>query len=469
MLKQTLKSIGLYLGIAAMVLIITYMLLVVYFTDRCNTYTYINGIDATGMTSSEINDALSAVSLSDYKLSICDYYGNTYDISGTDIDMKCNYYDSVSQVIGNQNQFTWLNDVMVGSSYEVTPSGYNYDVFKLAQTIDSLEPFSDYDNAKAEVSITKDHGKYVLTDNTRKVLDKNAAKVLIASSISCGENNVDLTSCYSDAQYTPDQKKIIDLFDHIDKFQNTEFKYIDGDLERIVNFNEMNRWLNIDASGLPYLENGRLSIDDGKMQNTIEHVATIFNTEDDVIKWTRKDGTIAELPYKGNGYKVNTMEEADRIQEEMFTGQVYERSPIYAQEGLGRGNSAVGDDYVEVDFEHQKMYCYRDGELKLESDCVTGNIRNHCNTPEMVSPIYFMQKNRTLHGDNYDTFVYYWMAFYNHYGLHDATWRSSFGNNIYLTNGSHGCVNLPKDVAGELYDLVYVGMPVVLYYGENQF
>ena len=468
MLKQTLKSIGIYLGITAMVFAITYMILVVYFTDRYNTYTYVNGIDATGMTSAQLNKALSDAS-PEYVLKITDYNGDVYEISGTDIELRGNYFDSLGQVKSLQNQFTWFLDVINGSAYEIQPSSYNYDSAKLSENLALMSPFEEYDNSKADVSLTKDHGKYVLIDETRPILDKNQAKVLIQRCIALGETEFDLSQCYSDVIYTPQQKKLVDLFEHLDKFQNTTFKYVDGDLVRTLTYNEMNRWLNMGTDGLPYLQDGRLSIDDGKMQDTIELIASMFNTEDDVTEWTRKDGTIAKLPYKGNGYKVNTMEEADRIQEEMFTGQSYERSPIYSQEGLGRGNNAVGDDYVEVDFEHQKMYCYRDGELKLESDCVTGNIRNHCNTPEMVSPIYFMQKNRTLHGDNYDTFVYYWMAFYNHYGLHDATWRSSFGNNIYLTNGSHGCVNLPKDVAGELYDLVYVGMPVVLYYGENQF
>lgn len=27
-------------------------------------------------------------------------------------------------------------------------------------------------------------------------------------------------------------------------------------------------------------------------------------------------------------------------------------------------------------------------------------------------------------------------------GFHDACWRSQFGGDIYLTNGSHGCVNM---------------------------
>jgi len=48
-------------------------------------------------------------------------------------------------------------------------------------------------------------------------------------------------------------------------------------------------------------------------------------------------------------------------------------------------------------------------------------------------------------------------------GLHDATWRTEFGKDIYKTNGSHGCVNLPLDIAKEIYDIVKVGTIVEVY------
>jgi lipoprotein-anchoring transpeptidase ErfK/SrfK len=55
------------------------------------------------------------------------------------------------------------------------------------------------------------------------------------------------------------------------------------------------------------------------------------------------------------------------------------------------------------------------------------------------------------------------MHFYNHCGFHDAYWRSKFGGEIYLKDGSHGCVNMPPAKAKELYELAYAGMPVVVY------
>ena len=44
---------------------------------------------------------------------------------------------------------------------------------------------------------------------------------------------------------------------------------------------------------------------------------------------------------------------------------------------------------------------------------------------------------------------------------------SQYGGQIYITNGSHGCVNLPPSKAGELYEYVEAGMPIVCYWRDE--
>ena len=48
-------------------------------------------------------------------------------------------------------------------------------------------------------------------------------------------------------------------------------------------------------------------------------------------------------------------------------------------------------------------------------------------------------------------------------GLHDATWRQEFGGEIYKNNGSHGCINMPLDIAEKVYNAVSVGTVVEVY------
>ena len=73
-------------------------------------------------------------------------------------------------------------------------------------------------------------------------------------------------------------------------------------------------------------------------------------------------------------------------------------------------------------------------------------------------------KGEEDNGDEYESFVNYWMAFIgNSYGLHDATWRGTFGGSIYQGAGSHGCVNMPYNSAAELYSMVSPGTLVLIY------
>jgi lipoprotein-anchoring transpeptidase ErfK/SrfK len=85
-------------------------------------------------------------------------------------------------------------------------------------------------------------------------------------------------------------------------------------------------------------------------------------------------------------------------------------------------------------------------------------------TPQMICYVYKKQKAAILRGDNYASYVDYWMPIYKGIGLHDASWQREFGGERYLTHGSHGCINLKKADAKYIYDHIEVGIPVILYY-----
>lgn len=70
----------------------------------------------------------------------------------------------------------------------------------------------------------------------------------------------------------------------------------------------------------------------------------------------------------------------------------------------------------------------------------------------------------TTPGDSYEEPVTYWMPFNGGIGFHDAPWRGSFGGNLYITGGSHGCINLPMQAAATMYQNIYAGFPVICFY-----
>lgn len=118
--------------------------------------------------------------------------------------------------------------------------------------------------------------------------------------------------------------------------------------------------------------------------------------------------------------------------------------------------------YIRVSISNQQLEYYQHGKLVLSSPVVTGYGGD---TPYGSYYINYKTTNARLVGANneYDTRVNYWMAFIgNSHGLHDATWRHSFGGNIYTYDPTHGCVNMPYDQIEALYWMVEEGTPVYI-------
>ena len=120
-------------------------------------------------------------------------------------------------------------------------------------------------------------------------------------------------------------------------------------------------------------------------------------------------------------------------------------------------------DFVLVDVSEQRAIFYKNGLRVLGDNCVTGDARRKYDTTKGVHQIILKDLNRTLHGSYGTAFVKYWMRFTKDgQGLHDAGWRNAFGSQIYISNGSHGCVNLPRETAQIIYENCYVGMFVIV-------
>ena len=164
------------------------------------------------------------------------------------------------------------------------------------------------------------------------------------------------------------------------------------------------------------------------------------------------------------GQKVNKSALADDIYK-CVTEQVSgTRTAPYS----AKSSKPYGGSYVEIDLSSQKLWLYKNGERIISTSFVSGSVAEGHRTPTGIYSIYSKQTDRYLTGANYRSFVHYWMPFLGGYGLHDASWRSSFGGTIYYYDGSHGCVNLPSSAAKTIYNNVSVGTKVILYGGKTE-
>ena len=115
--------------------------------------------------------------------------------------------------------------------------------------------------------------------------------------------------------------------------------------------------------------------------------------------------------------------------------------------------------YIKVSISKQKLWYYKYGKVQYTSSVVTGQKYTH-DTPTGIFKIRGKAREIYLIGPDYKSFVNYWMPIYGDIGMHDATWRWTFGGDIYTYNGSHGCINLPLKTAKYIYNNVPTGTTV---------
>lgn len=118
--------------------------------------------------------------------------------------------------------------------------------------------------------------------------------------------------------------------------------------------------------------------------------------------------------------------------------------------------------FVVVDIGDQKLTLYRNNEILVETDIVTGE-KYLYDTPTGMYNIRYKTMDTYLTGADYNVHVDYWMPFNGGIGLHDATWRSKFGGDIYERDGSHGCINIPHKYTDDIYYNVDAGTKVLVH------
>ncbi|WP_314209360.1 L,D-transpeptidase, partial [Vagococcus salmoninarum] len=158
--------------------------------------------------------------------------------------------------------------------------------------------------------------------------------------------------------------------------------------------------------------------------------------------------------------------ETEELYQAILAGQGVNRSPIIAG-SASVGSPLIGNTYVEVDLQNQHMYFYKNGDLVLDTDIVSGKPTTL--TPPGVNYLWKKERNSILRGTNDDGSKYaepvdYWMPIdWTGVGIHDSDWQPAYGGELWKTAGSHGCINTPPAVAAKLYEAIDVGTPVLVF------
>ncbi len=466
-----------------MILLVTALVLAGLITSYCvyaeryrDTFiegTYINGIDAGGMRAEDV-EAVIKNRVEDYSLTLTFKGGRSETLEAEDIGFVYNSDRGISKLMTTQNPYEWIMGRFgVSSSYTVGEA-YSYDPEKLDGAVSSLPEFSGEEVIAPQDAFMKmsDEKKLVIVPEVDgNTIRKEVVMPVLKEAVETGQTSVDISQiedAYLTAQVRSDDPDLNLQVNDLNTYLDVAVTYNMYDGTQVsLDRNTTWEWLSVrdDDPNYYYFNT---DVVQQKCADFVKGIAASYDKTYDSVTFHSTNRGDIEIPTESRGYLVDQGTEAEELYNILLSRTSATREPYYS---LSRQPYGSFSTYVEVDIYNQHVYYYSGGALVFDSSCVTGLQSDPSRrTPTGVFSIIEKDTSRTLRGEinpatgqpSYESFVNYWMRFYEGCGLHDASWRSSFGGDIYLYSGSHGCVNMPYSAAQTLYELVEYDTPVIV-------
>lgn len=457
------KRVGLWLGIVVGILVVVYLAFAFYFKSHFLFHTTINGLDSSGYTVKKVEDGI-AHEIESYVLTIEERGDETEQIDGKDISLEPQFDGSLDKLLKEQNAFAWVTSLFKKQDYQLETMVV-YDESALQKEVENLSCMQE-ENQTAPVNAkiseySEENGYVVIPAEYGTTLEQENTLATIKASILALEETISLDekSCYIDPEITENSDKMKDAVNTLNHYVNAKITYDFGEKQEVVDAYVLHNWLSVSDAM-------EVTISEEKLEEYVKALAATYNTAGKSKTLTMTTGGTVEVPGGSYGWKIDQPAEREQLLNDIKNGGIVEREPEYSQRANSYKEADYGNSYVEINLTSQHLYLYKDGALVISTDFVSGKVATGNDTPTGAYFINSKETERTLKGPDYESFVNYWMPFCGDVGMHDATWRSSFGGNIYLRGGSHGCVNLPLSAAKTIFANVEVGTPVLVYRTE---
>ena len=438
-----------------------------------------------------------------------DISGAELFVSANDAGVNVDFTNVLNLYLNDKNSFAWGYYFFKGLVADFSPN-VSIDIEKVNNIVSNWEIFDSEDTR--DVTIEKTESGYLLNDELSNVPVKEEIITVVANRMLSLESDANLSnfeSCYTDIEYTEKQKKTVELFEKINELQSCGIVYmING--ESIPIGKEIASRFIISADDLEYAKNQKISkkepwmghfivggqetkfpddegifnIDGFLMDNNGNLILSESRMHDFLYELAENHGTSWALDKYRNGDNdtkiyINNNKKGDGSIYDIESEFEYLRDAYLSGTNeneecreLKLSDNAIsydakeklGETYIEVNMGKQELTYYVDGKLNMNMPIVTGNVNRGRGTPTGIFSVYNKRYHTNLVGVNYVSYVNYWLGVNKGVGIHDATWRSNFGEEIYKRDGSHGCINCPLDSVSALWEVVEVGTPVILYY-----
>jgi hypothetical protein len=417
-------------------------------------------MDVSGMTTSQVRSDLEQKAVN-YSLAIHERDAGEEVLYGKDFDLELSYEDTLESILKDQQIWKWGKHLFVNTEYELNVLA-DYDASKLESHIASLSCADSKNMVEPEdayLDYDEDNGLVLIPEVAGSKVDKNKLYAQITEAVENAKSEISLDEAgvYVNPSVTKDDEALNAKYNLWKPYIDTKITYHFGDDTEVLDATVFYDWMT-------ETKNGKITFDEDKAKEYVKGLARKYNTAYSPKTLKTSYGETVTIKTGSYGWQINQGEETTALIEALMSCESQDREPVYTQTAASHTGNDYGDTYVEVNLSAQHLFFYKDGELLIETDFVSGNASKGWSTPDGAYPLTYKQRDATLRGENYATPVSYWMPFNGNIGLHDSTWRSTYGKNIYKKNGSHGCINLPPSAAKVIFENIEKGMPVLCYY-----
>lgn len=456
--KKTTKTIlGVLIGCVAL-LVIAYGIGVFYYSGHFLSGTEINGVDCSGKTVAGAEESIES-QIASYQLVLKEREDKSETISASQINMEYISDGGVQELKNQQNPFLWFLSFVRYQEYTMSAT-ISYDENALDTAINALDAFQEANIIQpTDAHLEVQNGQYVIVEETQgNALDKDKVTEAVKNAIDGGETLLDLdqAGCYIEPSVLSTDENLAKQRDEGNKLLTVTITIDFSDRQEVINGDVMKDWLTTD-------EEGNVDLDQTKVREYVQQLQYEYDTFGSSREFQTSSGETITVSGGDYGWLIAPNDTTSKIIEAIKSGQSQTIEPEYTYTGYCRDTNDIGNTYVEISLDQQHMWFYKDGQLIVSTDVVTGCHNKGWDTHTGVYAIMYKERDATLVGEGYNSAVSYWMPFYANVGIHDASWRSSFGGSIYINNGSHGCVNTPTENAATIYNNIEKGVPVVVY------
>lgn len=438
-------------------IVLIYSLVSLYFTNHFFFNTVINGVNVSLKAHNSVDPIIKNY-IKNYKLQIIERNYEADEITGRDIELKYNEKNTIYKIYHIQSSFKWICSLFISQKYFVNDL-YTYTLDDLKNIIYELNCLNNNSIKPQNVNFKYSNGSYITIKEVygnKIILDKLTQA--IKTSILQGKSKLDLdeNQCYENPKYTLGSDKTSKTKNLLSRYVSSNITYKFDNEKEVLDGNIINKWLNVD-------EDLEVVINKTAIMNYVNELCSKYDTFGKVRNFKTSLGKTVDVKGGVYGWKINRDAEAKALFNSITLGKVSVKEPIYSQRALFRGEDEIGNTYLEINITRQQIWFYKNGKLIINGPVVTGNPNKGWSTVTGTYMLVYKQKYATLTGHNYEADVTYWMPFFGNTGLHDASWRYSFGGVIYKRNGSHGCINAPLYLAKTIFENIEERTPVICY------